>query len=183
VLLGTWGLILAWGTKGLPLDNVHMDLGDRLLLETGFPRPAPTPPPRVWHHSHTWFGHLSKVIEGRVGQSLSLLSRKARQPTKDTISRTILAGQQKTWEATQAMITRYLKWQKVIQRATDLQKPAPIFRRLYASLGPGQSHIPSVSAALGEGALVCQGGLATRQGQFNAVCLAASAGLSRAPFI
>ena len=142
VLMGTWGLTLAWGTERFPLDNVRTDLADRLLLETGFLRSAPTHPPRVWHHSHTWLGHLPKVIEGRVGQSLSLLSPKARQHAKDTISRTILAGQLKTWEATQAMITRYLKRQKIIQRATDLQKPAPVFRRLYASLGPGKALFP-----------------------------------------
>ena len=142
VLMGTWGLTLAWGTERFPLDNVRTDLADRLLLETGFLRSAPTLPPRVWHHSHTWLGHLPKVIEGRVGQSLSLLSPKARQHAKDTISRTILAGQLKTWEATQAMITRYLKRQKIIQRATDLQKPAPVFRRLYASLGPGKALFP-----------------------------------------
>ena len=142
VLMGTWGLTLAWGTERFPLDNVRTDLADRLLLETGFLRPAPILPPRVWHHSHTWLGHLPKVIEGRVGQSLSMLSPKARQHVKDTISRTILAGQLKTWEATQAMITRYLKRQKIIQRATDLQKPAPVFRRLYASLGPGKALFP-----------------------------------------
>jgi hypothetical protein len=44
---------LAWGTERFPLDNVHTDLGDRLLLETGFLRPAPPSPPRVWYHSHT----------------------------------------------------------------------------------------------------------------------------------
>jgi hypothetical protein len=44
-----------------------------------------------------------------------------------------------------------------------------------------QSYIPSFTAALGEGTLVPQGGLPTRQGQFHAVCQAASAGLSRAP--
>ena len=56
--------------------------------------------------------------------------------------RTQFAGQLKTWEATQAMITRYLKRQKIIQRTTDLQKPAPVFRRLYASLGPGKASFP-----------------------------------------
>jgi hypothetical protein len=112
------------------------------LLETGFLRPAPPTPSREWHHSHTWLGHLPKAIEGRVGQSLSLLSPKTRQYTKDTISRTILAGQLKTWEATQAMITRYLKRQKVIQRAAGLQKPGPVFHRLYASLGPGKAIFP-----------------------------------------
>ena len=34
VLLGTWGLTLAWGMERFPLDNVHTDLEDRLLLET-----------------------------------------------------------------------------------------------------------------------------------------------------
>ena len=182
VLLGTWGLTLAWGTERFPLDNVHTDLGDRLLIETGFLRPAATPPPRVWHHSHTWLGHLPKVIEGRVGQSLSLLSPKVRQHTKDTISRTILAGQLKTWKATQTMITRHLKLQKVIQRAIDLQKPVPVFSPLVCFARTRQSHIPSFSAALGEGTLVPQGGLPTWQGQFHAVRQAGSAWPSRAPF-
>jgi hypothetical protein len=64
---------------------------------------------------------------------------KARQQVKDSLATTILEGQFHSWTATQAMIKQYQKRQKVIQRAVELQKPAPVFRRLYSSLGPGKA--------------------------------------------
>ena len=52
VLLGTWGLTLAWGKECFPLDNVRTGLGDQLLLETGFLRPAPPSASRMAPLTH-----------------------------------------------------------------------------------------------------------------------------------
>ena len=56
------------------------------------------------------------------------------------------------------MITRYLKRQKVIQRAAELQKPAPVFRRLYASLGPGKAIFPPSQRHLEQARLYLRSG-------------------------
>ena len=142
ILFGAWGLSLHWGNERFSLDNKDSDEGADLLAETGLLQSAPDKPHRKWHHSHTWLGILPAKFDGRVGKALMLLSPTARQKAKDTIALTILAGQHKSWLATESMITRYLKRQKVIQRATNLQRPAPIFRRLYPSLGPSRAIFP-----------------------------------------
>ena len=142
ILFGAWGLSLHWGNERFSLDNKYSDEGADLLAETGLLQSASDKPHRTWHHSHTWLGILPAKFDGRVGKALMLLSPTARQKAKDTIALTILAGQHKSWLATESMITRYLKRQKVIQKATNLQRPAPIFRRLYPSLGPSRAIFP-----------------------------------------
>ena len=142
ILLGPTELSLHWGGSTFPLDDLETEDGLKLLKETGLLQTGPRIPPRSWHQSHSWLGILPTVLRGSTGKSLALLTSSARQQVKDTLARTILAGQHHTWVTTQSMITRYLKRQKLILKAALLQKPAPIFRRLYSSLGPTQATFP-----------------------------------------
>ena len=113
-----------------------------LLQETGLLQPAQASPSRSWNPSHSWLGILPAKLAGKTGKALALLTSISRQRVRDTLVNTILAGQLHTWNTTQSMITRYLKRQKLILKASIQQKPAPIFRRLYSSLGPDKATFP-----------------------------------------
>jgi hypothetical protein len=98
-----------------------------LLKETGLLQPAQASPSRIWNSSHSWLGIFPATLEGKTGKALALLTSMSRQRVKDTLANTILAGQLHTCKTTQSMITRYLKRQKLILKASLQQKPAPIF--------------------------------------------------------
>ena len=93
-------------------------------------QPAHASPSRSWNPSHSWLGILPVTLRGSTGKALALLTPMARQRVKNILANAILAGQFHTWNTTQSMITRYLKRQKLILKASLLHKPASIFRRL-----------------------------------------------------
>ena len=142
LLLGPTGVSLHWGGRTYPLDSLATEDGMDLLQETGLLQPAQASPSRSWNPSHSWLGILPAKLEGKTGKALALLTSISRQRVRDTLVNTILAGQLHTWNTTQSMITRYLKRQKLILKASIQQKPAPIFRRLYSSLGPDKATFP-----------------------------------------